>query len=77
MKDATEVMPELPMNGSTTTTSLIKPVPPIRLTVMTMESDVLLKLNARTAFQEKDAGLKKELKSTVLMSSEMLKEKKI
>lgn len=57
-------MLELLMNGFIKIISLIKLVHHIKLMVMTMESDALLKLNAGTAFLVKDVGLRKELKST-------------
>lgn len=77
MRDAMEVMLELPMNGFITITLLIKLVHHIKLLAMTTVLDALLKLNVRTVFQEEVAGLKKELKSMGLINMEMSKENKI
>ena len=72
-----EEMLELPTNGFITTISLIKLAHLIKHMAMITESDVQLKLNAKTVSPTKDAGLKKELKSTALINSEMLSGRKI
>lgn len=71
------VMPELLMNGFTIITLLIKHAHHIKLMDMIMVSDVHQKLNAETVSHKKDAGPKKELKSTVSINSEMLLVNKI
>jgi hypothetical protein len=71
-----EVTLELLTNGFITTILPIKHAHPIRLMDMITDWDVQLKLSAKTVFLTKDAGLNKELKSTVLINSEMLSEKK-
>jgi hypothetical protein len=76
IKDVTEEMPSLLTNGSTIITSPMKPVLSIKLEDMIMVSDVLLISNAEIAYQEKDAGLKKMLKSMVSMNLEESQENK-
>lgn len=75
-KDATEVMPELLTNGSIATTLPTKHVHLTRHMDMTMVSDVQQWSNARTVSHRKDAGLKRDLKSTALMNSETLLDKR-
>lgn len=77
MKDVTEVMLELLMNGFTIITLLINHAPHIKLMAMIMVLDVQLKLNAETVSLIKDVGLNKELKFTELNNSVMSLDKKI
>lgn len=77
MMDAMVEMLKMLMNGFIITTSQMKLVLHIKLSAMIMVLDVQLKSNAKTVSQEKDVGLKKELKFMVSMNLEKSKEKKI
>jgi hypothetical protein len=60
----------MPMNGSTSITSLTKHALPIKPLATITELDAVLKLSARTASLTVDAGLRKEQRSMELMSSD-------
>ena len=59
----TEEIPKTHTNGSTKTTSPIKPVPPTKPTATITELDAQIPLNAKTACPTKVAGRKPEPKS--------------
>lgn len=77
MMDAMEETPKTLMNGFIIIISLMKLVHLIKLMVMIMELDVVLKLNAKTVYLVKDVGLKRELRFMGSINSEKLKVKKI
>lgn len=67
-KDVKVVIPEMLTNGSTLTTSLMRLAPSTRPEDV-RKARLVTKCNcARTALQDKDAGLKRELRFTVLMN---------
>ena len=70
-------MPELHTNGFIITISPTKHAHLTKPSVMIMVSDVQHKSNVEIVSHKRDAGLKKELKSTALINSEMLSGRKI
>lgn len=65
-----EVMPRLPMNGSTNTTLPTRLAPLIKHLAMTMELDAHPKSNAKIAYLVRDAGPNRKLKFTPSISSD-------
>jgi hypothetical protein len=75
MRDAMEATLRTHMLGSNKTTLLMRLAHLIKLTDMMMESHAVGKSSARIACQEKDVGLKKELRFTVWMSTDRYRER--